>query len=152
MPPRTNVKPILKLKDPRRFLTSKENQELQQKIFETFDIWTTERLIDEVYLSLIDVKTQMCLLNSKKDSGTIRRIYQEQARYKLYRMSVFRPPPVFVIHLKDLDERVRRQLAKEDKTTRKYILEKAAERIFETVNRRYFLLSGLPFLKVRIEK
>ena len=149
----TTAKPKILIKNPKRFFYfNKENQELQQRIFETFDVWTTERLIDEVYLSLIDVKAQMCLINPKKDGGSIRRIYQEQARHKLYRMPVFRPPPVFVIHLKDLDERVRRQLAKKDKSVRKHILEKAAERIFETVNKRYFLLSGLSFLKVRIEK
>jgi hypothetical protein len=149
----TTAKPKILITNPKRFFYfNKENQELQQRIFETFDVWTTERLIDEVYLSLIDVKAQMCLINSKKDSGSIRRIYQEQARYKMYRMVVFRPPPTFIIYLKDLDERVRRELAKEDKTTRNDILKQVAERILEQVNSRYFLLSAKPFLKVRLEK
>jgi hypothetical protein len=41
------------------------------------------------------------------------------------------------------------QLAKEDEETRNEILKQVAERIFETVDTRFFLLSGLPFLKVR---
>jgi hypothetical protein len=61
-------------------------------------------------------------------------------------------PPVFVIHLKHIDERVKVQLAKEDEETRNEILKQVAERIFETVDKRFFLLSGLPFLNVKCEK
>jgi hypothetical protein len=156
-PTKPIAKPIVRIKNPRRFLVNTENQELQQKIFDTFAVWTTERIIDEVFLSLMSVKSQFCMINARDDprnqfAGVLRRPYEEQARYKMYRMVVFRPPPVFVIHLKDLDERVRRELAKEDKTTRNDILKRVAERILEQVNSRYFLLSAKPFLKVRLEK
>jgi hypothetical protein len=132
------------------WITQKENQDLQRRIFGTFDVWSKQRLVDEIYFSLINVRTPMCLINSNQyDSGIIKRIYQEQARYKMYRMAIYNPPPVFVIHLKHIDERVKVQLAKEDEETRNEILKQVAERIFETVDTRFFLLSGLPFLKVR---
>jgi hypothetical protein len=85
-------------------------------------------------------------------NGVLRRTYEEQARYKMYRMVVFRPPPTFIIYLKDLDERVKRELAKRDKETKDFILKQAAERILEMVDSRYFLLSAKQFLNVRMEK
>jgi hypothetical protein len=167
----TRAKPIVRLKDPKRFLVNEENQQLQQSIFETFVEWTTGRLIDEVFLSLMSVKSQFCIINSNKKagsfsdpkqveqdykcnsgSGVLRRLYELQARYKMYRMVVFRPPPAFVILLKDLDERVKRELAKRDKDSRDFILKQTAERIFEQIDSRYFQLSAKPFLKVRLEK
>lgn len=135
------------------WIKQKENQDLRRRIFGTFDVWSKQKLVDEIYLSLMDVRAPMCQINSKAyNSGIIKRIYQEQARYKMYRMAIYNPPPVFVIHLKDIDEKVKGQLAKEDETTKKEILKQVAERIFETVDKRFFLLSGPPFLNVRCEK
>jgi hypothetical protein len=156
----TIARPKVVIKSPKRFLSliNKENQEgLQQRIFETFVEWTTERLIDEVFLSLMSIKSQFCMINTRNDTrnrgqGIIRRFYEEQARYKMYRMVIFRPPPTFIIYLKDLDERVKRQLGRRDKQSRDFILEQAAERIFEQVDSRYFLLSAKQFLKVRLGK
>jgi hypothetical protein len=82
--------------------------------------------------------------------GVIRRLYQEQARHKMYRMVIFRPPPVFFIYLKDLDGKVKRELTKCDKDSRDFVLRQAAERIFEQVDSRYFLLSVKPYLKVKL--
>jgi hypothetical protein len=138
---------IVKLKDPRRFLVNKENQVLQEKIFDTFVEWTTERLIDEVYLSLMSVKER-----TENGWGVVLRKYEEQARYKMYRMVIYRPPPTFIIQLKDLGGKVKRELAKRDKETRDFIIKQAAERIFEQIDSRYFLLSAKQFLKVRLEK
>lgn len=152
--------PILKLKDPKRFLTTKENQKLQQRIFETFDQWTQSRLIDEV--SLMSVKGQFCMLSglnevraedpNNRGYGVIRRIYEEQARYKMPRMGVYKPPPIFVIHLKNLDDKVKQELLKGDPISRDYILKEAVEMICERVDSRYYLLSAKQFLKVRLEK
>src|SRR5918996_1583544 len=152
------AKPKVKviIKNPRRFLVNKENQQLQERIFDTFVEWTTERVIDEVSLSLMSVKSQFCMINARDDSrnrgpGVLRRIYEEQARYKMYRMVVYRPPPVFIIHLKDLDEKVKRELAKRDKDIIDFILKQAVERIFDQVDSRYFLLSAKQYLNVRLE-
>jgi hypothetical protein len=150
-------KPVVRIKNPKRFLVNKENQELQQEIFDTFVEWTTWQLIDEVFLSLISVKSQFCMINARDDSknrgaGVIRRSYEEQGRYKIYRMVVYRPPPTFVIHLKDLDEKVKGELAKRDKELRDFVLRQAVERIIEQVDSRYFLLSAKQYLKVGLEK
>jgi hypothetical protein len=153
----TRAKPIVRLKDPKRFLVNIENQQLQQRIFETFVEWTTWRLIDEVFLSLMSVKAQFCMINARDDftknhgQGVLRRSYEGQARYKIYRMVMYRPPPIFFIHLKDLDERVKRELAKRDKESRDFILRQTAEKIFEQIDSRYFQLSANAYLKVRLE-
>jgi hypothetical protein len=153
----TTAIPKVVIKSPKRFLSHRENQELQQRIFETFAEWTTARLIDEVVISIMSVKSQFCMINARNDSknhdpGVIRRSYEEQARYKMYRMAMYKPPPVFVIYIKDLDEKVKRELAKHDKESRDFVLNQAAERILEQVDSRYFLLSAKQFLKVRLEK
>jgi hypothetical protein len=108
------------------------------------------------------VKSQFCMTDGltkevraydskNQGSGVIRRLYEEQARYKMPRMPVFRPPPTFVVHLKHLDDKIRQELASEDKTSRDFILREAVGRIFEQVNERYYLLSAKRFLKVRLE-
>ena len=140
---RPKVKVIIK--SPKRFSVNKENQKLRQKIFDTFVEWTTARLMDEVYLSLMSVR-------EKDEEGIIRRKYEQQARYKMYRMVIYRPSPSFIIYLKDLDGKVKQELAKCDKQTKDDVLKQAVERIFEAVDNRYFLLSAKPFLKVRLEK
>jgi hypothetical protein len=131
------------IKSPRRFLVNKENQQLQQKIFDTFAEWTTWKLLDELYLSLMSVK-------EKDEEGIIRRKYEEQARKKMYWM-VIPPHTAFIINLKDLDGKVKRELAKRHKELRDFIIKQAAEKIFEQVDSRHFLLSAKQYLKVRLE-
>jgi hypothetical protein len=137
-------KPIVRIKDPRRFYVNEENQELQQKIFDTFAEWTTWRLKDEAYLSLISVR-------EKDKEGMSRRKYEEQARKKMYWMAI-PPHTVFIISLKDLDGKVKRELAKRDKGLRDFIIKQAVEKIFEMVDSRHFLLSAKQYLKVREEE
>jgi hypothetical protein len=83
--------------------------------------WSIQCLIDELTISLLNVKVTFCMLVGldrearKKDlrnlgRGVLRRIYEEQARYKMYRIPIFLPPPVFVIHLKHLDDRLKQEL------------------------------------------
>jgi hypothetical protein len=144
----TNARPKVVIQSPKRWLTNiKENQELQQKIFETLAPWTIAKLIDEVYLSLMSIKER-----TNNGWGIVQRKYEEQARYKMYRMVIYRPPPAFIIEISDLDGKVKRELAQCDKKTRDFVLKQAVERIFETVDSRYFLLSAKQFLKVRMEK
>lgn len=138
----TVAEPKLKIliKSPSRFLLSKENQQLQQKIFDTFAEWTTWRLVDELYLSLMSVK----------EHDNRRRKYEEQARKNMYWM-VMPPHVAFVINLKDLDGKVKRELAKRHKELRDFIIKQAVEKIFEQVDERYFLLSAKQYLKVELE-
>jgi hypothetical protein len=64
------AKPRVIIKSPKRFLVHKGNLELRQKIFDTCVEWTTERLIDEVFLSLMSVgkRTQRELLDGNTKS------------------------------------------------------------------------------------
>lgn len=139
----TRAKPIVIIKSPKRFLVNKENQELQQKIFDTFVEWTTWKLLDELYLSLMSVR-------EKDREGISRRKYEEQARYRIYWMAIPHHT-AFTINLKDLDERVKRELAKRHKELRDFIIKQAVEKIFEQVDSSHFLLSAKQYLKVRFE-
>jgi hypothetical protein len=132
--------------------------------------WTLACTIDELYLSLMNVKEVFCMINSNKKvtvfsdpeqvekdnrcnsgSGVLRRSYEEQVRYKMYRIPVFRPSPFFVVYLKHLDERLKKELANLDRQTKDFVMKEAIGRIFEQVDRRFFLLSVKPLLQWRLE-
>lgn len=125
--------------------------------------WGTEFLIDETYLSLMNVREKFCMLvgptkEARMDDlrnlgrGVNMRLYEEQARYKMYRIPVFRPPPDFVIYLKHLDDRVKRELASLEMETRDFVIREAIGRIFCQVDRRFFLLSVKSLLKWRLDE
>lgn len=130
---------------------------------ETNEEWTVARLQDELFLSLMKVKVQFCMLvgltkevraqdPKNHGSGVIRRLYEEQARYKMYRMPIFQPPPPFVIHLKDLDAKVKEELLKENPMSRNDILKNVVDSIYEQIDSRYYLLTARRFVKVRLEE
>jgi hypothetical protein len=117
---------------------------------------------------MMDTKAAFCLINinqmaslesdhkgAEEDSynigtGILRRLYEVQARYKMYRTQVFRL--VFVVYLKHLDDKLKRELANLDRESRDYVVTGAVGRIFEQVDKRYFLLSVKPLLKWRFEQ
>ena len=116
-------------------------------------------IVDEIFLSLMNVKQSFCMINANRKrnisnpkraeeddrfnsgNGLMRRSYEEQARFKMYRISIFRPPPIFVIQLKHLNETLKKELADLDKETKNFAIKEAIERIYERVDRRFFLLS-----------
>jgi len=119
---------------------------------------------------MLDTKAVFCIINSNQKmsivsdpkgaeevyccntgTGVLRRLYEEQARYKIYRIPVFRPPPAFVVYLKHLDDRLKKELASLDKQTKDFVMKEAIGRIFEQVDKRFFLLSAKPLLKWRLE-
>ena len=79
-------------------------------------------------------------------TGIPRRLYEEQAKYKMYRIPVFRPPPVFVVYLKHLEDRLKQELSDLDRKTRDFVMKEAIGRIFEQIDSRFYLLSVKPFL------
>jgi hypothetical protein len=132
--------------------------------------WSTEYLIDELTISLLDIKVNFCMINTYKKrrlisdpkqeeendrcntgSGVLRRLYVEQARYKMYRMPIFRPPPVFVVYLKHIDPRIKQELSKLDIWTKDYVMKEVIGRIFEHVDKRFYYLSARPILEWRLE-
>jgi hypothetical protein len=84
-------------------------------------------------------------------TGVLRRLYEEQARYKMYRIPVFRPPHIFIVYLKHLDDRLKKELANLDKESKDFVMREAIGRIYEQVDKHFFLLSVKPLLKWRLE-
>jgi hypothetical protein len=99
--------------------------------------WTTERLIDELYLCLM--KSPCC-------------DYHLLAYDLMYKIPVWRPTPSFKIRISDLSEQVKKEL--DDRWSKKqdidYILKQVASRVFANVSERYFLLSVKRLLRVRL--
>jgi|SoiMethySBSTD1v2_1073268.scaffolds.fasta_scaffold16600_9 hypothetical protein len=127
------------------------------------EAWSTEFLVDELTISLLETKACFCMLAGltkrvrmedlrNQGRGVLRGLYEEQARYKMYRMPVFRPPPIFAVHLKHLDPLLKRELAKLDRWTKDYVMKAAIGRIFEHIDRRFYYLSVKPVLDWRLEE
>jgi hypothetical protein len=137
-------------------------------------VWSLATTVDELFFSMMDVKVAFCILNSHRKTGFLsegkrvpeilekferfnngtgipRRLYEEQAKYKMYRIPVFRPPPVFVVYLKHLDDRLKQELLGLDRKTKDFVLREAIGRIFEQVDSRFFLLSVKALLQWRLE-
>ena len=78
--------------------------------------------------------------------------YQRQAYDLIYKIPVYKPPPIFEIKISDLNEQVKKEL--DDRWHYKhelnYILKEAVSRIFANVDERYFLLSVKRLLQVRL--
>ena len=129
--------------------------------------WSLACIVDELIISLLETKAVFCMINSNKGfsdhkwveeanrcnngNGVSRRLYEQQAIYKMYRMPIYRPPPVFVVHLRHLDYRLKQELAKLDKWSKDYVMKEAIGRICEQVDKRFFLLSVKSLLKWRLE-
>jgi hypothetical protein len=142
----------------------------QQRPEDSSQAWSLAAITDEITILLLDTKAVFCMRNTNRKtsllsdpkrveenercntgSGVLRRFYEEQAKYKMYRIPVFRPPPVFVIYLKHLDDRLKSELANLDRQSKDFVIREAVSRIFESVDKRFFLLSVKPLLKWRLE-
>ena len=81
--------------------------------------------------------------------------YRDQARKLLYRIPIDKPTPYYIIHLSDLDRKVKQQLkdleASYSKEDYEDVISSAVDRIFESVNRVYFHLSVAGLVKWKIE-
>jgi hypothetical protein len=124
--------------------------------------WSLAYIIDETSFKMMDVKVPFCMLTGltsearKQDPrnlgrGVPRRLYEEQARFKIYRIPIFRPPPVFVVYLKHLNDRLKQELSSLDRESRDFVLREAIDRIFGRVDKRFYLQSAKPLLKWRFE-
>jgi hypothetical protein len=118
------------------------------------EVLSTEAMVDELTISLCNTKTSFCLINkSDVNVGTLKRsIYEAQAKYKMYRIPIFRPPPAFAIQLKHLEYHLKKELTSLDKETLDNVMKEAVGRICERVDKRYFLLSVKPLLRWRLER
>jgi hypothetical protein len=101
------------------------------------DQLTIEGIVDELYL---------CLMKQRSSC------YEKQASNLIYKIPVYKPPPIFEIKISDLNDQVKKEL--DDRWNYKseidYILKEAVGRIFANLNERYFFLSVKGLLKVRL--
>lgn len=107
---------------------------------EDVEIWTAERLIDELFL---------CLLKAREDDGS--RIYEQQAKHLIYKIPIYRPTPFFIVNIKDLSSKLKEELASLEGKSLGSVMLEAIGRMFEQVDERYFLLSVRQLLKWKLE-
>jgi hypothetical protein len=119
------------------FPTAQDYSEGQEAGIE--EHWTTGRLIDETYLELMRVVRIHGTSSVKK--------YQDQAKYLMYRIPVYRPSPPFNVNVIDLTPKLRQELERLDDESLDSVMKEAIGRIFKNINERYFLLSVKKLLK-----
>jgi hypothetical protein len=74
--------------------------------------------------------------------------YYDQAEYVLYRVSIWKPLPVFVINCSDLKEQLQNELEQlKDCDPRLFdkTVTQAVQSLIESVNQRYYHVSGAAF-------
>jgi hypothetical protein len=164
------TKPILKIRRLKPGTKPLIILRTQRPQLDNSQAWSLAAIVDELTISLLDTKAVFCMINSNRKAsiisdpqqaqenercnsgnGVLRRLYEEQARYKMYRIPVFEPPPAFVIYLKHLDDRLKQELLNLDRQSKYYVIKEAIGRIFEQIDKRFLLLSVKSVLKWRLE-
>lgn len=110
--------------------------------------WTTEKLVDEMFLHLIGLTEDVS--NNNKERIEVRK-YERQARQLIHRIPIYESTPEFTIKKSDLTDKIRKELL--ENTSIEWcqnVLKRAVGRIFENVNFRYYHLSVAHLLKVRL--
>ena len=115
------------------------------------EFWTTEYLIDKLFLRLVEVKET--IHNKDKEEIHVRKYYR-QARELFKWIPIAKPSPAFIIYISDLTPRLKTELEELITTpdTLKYVLNQAVGRIFENLNLEKYHLSIARNLRVRFEK
>jgi hypothetical protein len=114
------------------------------------ELWTTEKLIDELFLLLVSISESVSY--DKWETISVRK-YPRRARELRKLIPVARPPPEYIIDKSDLNEKLRTELLEEitSEEARQHILKEAVGRIFENLGFEYYHLSIARNLKVRLE-
>jgi hypothetical protein len=113
------------------------------------ELWTSEKLIDELFLLLVSISESVS--NDKGETISVRK-YPRRARELCKRIPVARPPPEYIVEKSDLNEKLRTELVEEitSEEARQHILKEAVGRIFENLNSQEYHLSIARNLKVRL--
>ena len=123
----------------------------QTKGEEKEEQWTTECLVDELFLQLAAIKETITDCNRREIPV---RKYYRQARELMRRIPIARPAPDFVINISDLQmPKIRKELEAliaYPKTLR-YVLTQAVGRIFQNLDFEYYHLSIAKNLRVSFE-
>ncbi len=67
--------------------------------------WSIEKIIDELFYTFRKTDVRV---DSK--TGHKRSKYERQAEFILYRINVYRPPPVFILYKDDISEQLKAEL------------------------------------------
>ena len=113
------------------------------------DLWTTERLKEEAFLSLVRVQEK--IVNEEGESVTVRKYYR-QARKKMYWIPISKPTIPFIIHISDLCDQVGNDYKTVDKRSFSRILKDVAGKFFENLDFEYYHGSIMRNLTVRLEQ
>jgi hypothetical protein len=115
-------------------------------VIDVDDIVTKNRLIDDLFLQMIRVRSM------DPKNGVLKRKYEDQARFLLFRIPVYRPTPFFTLYYSDiLDDKIKQELAAQNDTELDDVMRAVIGRVFECVNERQFNLSVRKLLRWRIE-
>ena len=105
---------------------------LNSNIINESDKLVISRLVDELALHLI-------------------RTHRRQAQDLMYKIPVFKPTPVFLVHLSEIrDDKVKNELAKLDSSTREQVLHDSIGLVFESINEQYYNLGVRKLLRWEI--
>lgn len=117
------------------------------------EFWSINYLIDVLKKHLASVKQSTANTNASRDSDkdTVdSRMYYDQA-YNMLKIGAFRPPPPYIILLRDLTPKIISELYHFDLNDRGYVLKQAVGRIFEDVNSDIYHNSVSRVLKVQLK-
>jgi hypothetical protein len=141
-----------------------------RRAYDPHERWTAQKIRDELVLDLSNaVGTNVAYNPSLYPNGVSEEIqekyqqgidypfkYRDQARKLLYRIPIDKPAPYYIIHVSDLDRKVKQQLkalnASYTNIDYQHIISSAVDRMFESINYAYFHLSVAGLVKWRIEK
>jgi|SRR6476660_3368085 len=133
--------------------TNTINTTIEQEVKNQSEFWTTEALIDELFLYLAGVKEYVT--NKENGKQVVVRKYYLQAREIIKWIPIAYPSPAYIIYISDLIAQVKSELdeiAVTNPNALEYILKQAVGRIFENMDFDYYHLSIARNLKVRLQK
>ena len=132
-------------------ISNPQNKDFSDYVATEDEFWTTEYLVDKLFLCLAEVKETIV------DKDTCREIhvrkYYRQARELFKWIPIAKPSPVFVISISDLTPEIKNEIvAIDSEDTLTYALKQAVGRIFENLDFDYYHLSIAKNLKVKLQK
>lgn len=110
--------------------------------------WTTECLVDELFLYLANFKE--IIENIQGQTLEVNK-YSQQANELITRIPDAKPTPTFIIYLSDLTPKLIQELKHSSNEERRYVVMQAVGRIFENINLRLYHLSIAKKLKVQFK-
>jgi hypothetical protein len=116
------------------------------------DLWTTERLKEEFFLSIASTKEIVTIGTGIPVTGEK---YYRQAKEKMYLIPIAKPSIPFIIKFSDLSLRVRQEFhdycGENDEKHIGLFLKEIAGRFFENLDFEYYHGSVMRNLRVRLE-